>query len=164
MEVLHQPITIYSSASVKKGHVTTGVRCRWDELAAAAPLGTRLVRVLWSDSKGLSGRKGRAGGALRCYRLAAHQSVYFCNITSHNNCYINNHDLNMSSLQHCVTPVRICLNASSTPVESRAEVSMKARLLLSAKVMASSVGTVRRWRRSLCRPQGHIEAIKCIGN
>ena len=49
-----------------------------------------------------------------------------------------------------VLPVRICLNASSTPVESKAEVSINAKLLLSAKAMAVSVLTARLWRRSLC--------------
>ena len=47
------------------------------------------------------------------------------------------------------SPVRICLNASSTPVESRADVSMNANRFDSAKDMASSVVTARRWRKSL---------------
>jgi len=38
-------------------------------------------------------------------------------------------------------PVRICRNASSTPVASSAEVSMKARLFVSAKAIAVSVLT-----------------------
>jgi hypothetical protein len=40
-------------------------------------------------------------------------------------------------------PVRIDLNASSTPVASKAEVSIKAKLFLSANAIASSVATAR---------------------
>lgn len=46
-------------------------------------------------------------------------------------------------------PDRICRNASSTPVASNAEVSMKAKLLLSANAIASSVVTARLCRKSL---------------
>lgn len=53
------------------------------------------------------------------------------------------------SVVYVCIPVKICLNASLTPVESRAEVSMKARLFLSAKAIASSVLTARLCLRSL---------------
>lgn len=39
------------------------------------------------------------------------------------------------------TPVRICRKASSTPVASRADVSIKAKLFFSANDIASSVET-----------------------
>lgn len=79
---------------------------------------------------------GNVSGTCCVFRFCflAHDSVYFYHEITNK----------LKGGQDCHTiPVNICLKASSTPVESKAEVSMKARLFLSANAIASSVFTAR---------------------
>lgn len=91
-----------------------------------------------------SGRKGLLARALHPRRYSCGSSV---DIFLHNIRWVK--QWYCTHQQFVLSPDNICLNASSTPVASSAEVSMKARLLFSAKSMASSVGTARRCLKSL---------------